>query len=446
MARTASMQIHRPGVESAVTAGALLDRIDLLRLEVAARLAANQARRAKLGQFFTPQSVAQFMASLFATPRMPKSLRLLDAGGGNGMLTAAAVAELCSRRSVRPERIVATVWELADELIPSLEETLELCDAVCRREGVEFTADLRHGDFILEAADMLGGNRLFSGELPRFDAAILNPPYRKLRSDSEERVRLRPAGIETSNLYAAFVWLAIELLADRGEMVAITPRSYMNGPYFRAFRQAILRNMAVRRVHVYDSRQAAFNQDDVLQENAIIHAVRGGEPTPILVTTSHGPDDEGMASQTLSPKQFVFPNDRDVVMHVVPDETDAQIGDAMRRLPFTLSELGVAVSTGRVVDFRARGRLRTKASIGDAPLIFPRHLSQEGFVEWPREVRDKPNAIHARGDDDPDLLPRAGTCWSSASAPRRKNAASWLRCAIRAGFRAVRLASTTNSM
>lgn len=406
MARTASIQIHTPTVKNAVTSAVLLDRIDLLRLDVSARLGADQSRRAKLGQFFTPESVAKFMASLFAFPRMPKTLRLLDPGGGNGMLTAAAVAELCSRRTARPERIVATVWELDDELIPSLEETLRLCEIACRQDGIRFVADVHHGDFILDAADMLGGNRLFAGDLARFDAAILNPPYRKLRSDSEERLRLRAAGIETSNLYAAFVWLATELLADQGEMVAITPRSYMNGSYFRPFRQAFLKCMAFRRVHVYDSRQAAFNQDDVLQENAIIHAVRGGKPTPIIVSTSHGPSDDGMASQTVAPEQFVFPNDRDAVMHVVPDETGARIGDAMRRLPDNLAELGLAVSTGRVVDFRARDRLRTKASNGDAPLIFPRHLSSEGFVEWPREVRDKPNAIHARGDDDPDLFPR----------------------------------------
>lgn len=406
MARTASTQIYTPTVEHAVTAAALLDRIDLLRLDVSARLADDQARRAKLGQFFTPESIARFMASLFAFPRMPKTLRLLDAGGGNGMLTAAAVAELCSRRAARPERISATVWELDDALIPSLEDTLRLCEAACRREGVAFTADLRHGDFILEAADMLGANRLFAGDAPRFDAAILNPPYRKLRSDSEERLRLRAAGIETSNLYAAFVWLTVELLADQGELVAITPRSYMNGSYFRPFRRALVNRMAFHRVHVYDSRQAAFNQDDVLQENAIIHAVRGGKPTPILVTTSHGPGDDGMASQTLTPEQFVSPTDSDMVMHVVPDETDAQIGDAMRRLPYTLAELEIAVSTGRVVDFRARDRLRAKASNGDAPLIFPRHLSPEGFVEWPRDLRDKPNAIHVRGDEDPDLLPR----------------------------------------
>lgn len=404
MTHSASTQALLPAEARPVTAAALLDRIDLQRLEVSARIAVHPERRSQLGQFFTPEPIAQFMASLFTITRAKQTLRLLDAGGGNGMLTAALVAQACADKAKRPRSITATVWELDGEIIPALEETLGLCGDACRRAGVAFTADLRHGDFILDAADMLGGNRLFAGDIPRFDAAILNPPYRKLRSDSEERARLRAAGIETSNLYAAFVWLATELLADQGELVAITPRSYMNGSYFKPFRQAILKALSFRRVHVYDSRNAAFNGDDVLQENVIVHAVKKGEPAPVLVTTSHGPTDDGMASRTLQPHQFVHPGDRDMVMHVVPDENEALIGDQMRGLPCSLEDLGIGVSTGRVVDFRARDRLRVKASNGDAPLIFPRHLS-EGFVAWPRDAGEKPNAIHARGTADPDLLP-----------------------------------------
>ena len=42
-----------------------------------------------------------------------------------------------------------------------------------------------------------------------FDVAILNPPYRK-NGDSPERTRLNRLGMGTSNLYAAFVWLALD--------------------------------------------------------------------------------------------------------------------------------------------------------------------------------------------------------------------------------------------
>jgi len=35
---------------------------------------------------------------------------------------------------------------------------------------------------------------------------------------------------ETSNLYTAFLAIAIKLLEPGGELVAITPRSFCNGP------------------------------------------------------------------------------------------------------------------------------------------------------------------------------------------------------------------------
>ena len=41
-----------------------------------------------------------------------------------------------------------------------------------------------------------------------FTSAILNPPYRKIHGESTTRQRLRTIGIETGNLYTAFLALA----------------------------------------------------------------------------------------------------------------------------------------------------------------------------------------------------------------------------------------------
>ena len=63
---------------------------------------------------------------------------------------------------------------------------------------------------------MLRGD-LFSERIqPRFNRAILNPPYHKINSGSKTRKLLRSVGIETSNLYTAFVALAIKLLEANG--------------------------------------------------------------------------------------------------------------------------------------------------------------------------------------------------------------------------------------
>ena len=69
----------------------LTERVDLYRDDVCRDL--DSERRSEMGQFFTPPSVARFMASLFGDS-LPE-IRLLDAGAGVGTLTAAFVEELC---------------------------------------------------------------------------------------------------------------------------------------------------------------------------------------------------------------------------------------------------------------------------------------------------------------------------------------------------------------
>ena len=348
------------------------------------------------------------MAAMLKVPTPPEELRILDAGGGNGVLTAAAVAEFCSRpKSKRPTSLHATVWEIDRLLSEDLVRTFNHCRAVCRKAGVRFTGELRQDNFILDAADLVNGGGLFTPKKrPFFHVAIMNPPYRKLRSDSVERSRMSTVGIETSNLYSAFVWLALELLENGGELVAITPRSFMNGSYFRLFRQALSRKLAFRRVHVYDARNVAFASDAVLQENVIFHGVRGGVRGKVKITTSLGPTDDGLAERTIDSAELILPTDPECVLHVVSDETDARIAEQMHGLLHTLADLSVSVSTGRVVGFRAKERLHVEAIDGDAPLIFPRHFA-DGFVAWPKASGSKPNALAVRGPDD-DLLFPAG--------------------------------------
>ena len=435
------------------TASNLPERLDAGRPD-------RPTRRAELGQFFTPAGVARFMASMLQAREMPADCKVLDPGGGGGVLTAAAVAELCGRpERSRPAALHATVWELDARFAGDLDRTFERCQAVCAKAGVAFRGEHRRGNFVLDAAAWADDRNLLDPERrPRFHVAIMNPPYRKLRTDSAERARLSAAGIETSNLYSAFVWLAlnspwwnpashrerrgarltrreegaywayatdeqrrqagciaarmqrglspraVKLLAAGGELVAITPRSFMNGPYFRPFRQALSRELAFRRIHVYDARDAAFADDGVLQENVIFHGIRGAGPDAIRITTSFGPTDDGLLERTVEAADLMLPHDPERVLHIVPDETDAKIAASMRRLPHTLAGLGVLVSTGRVVGFRAKDRLRAHAAPGDAPLILPAHCAS-GFVAWPRASGTKPNALAAAGPGDDLLLP-----------------------------------------
>ncbi|MDQ3747107.1 MAG: Eco57I restriction-modification methylase domain-containing protein, partial [Acidobacteriota bacterium] len=302
-----------------------------------------------------------------------------------------------------------TAYEIDAMLVEYLKETLESCGAECERNGIAFSCEVVQEDFIKSGSDQLR-TRLFREGGDGFTHVILNPPYRKINSDSETRRRLRAAGIETSNLYTAFLALAAQMLADSGELVAITPRSFCNGSYFKPFRKYFLDLMSFTQIHVFESRDLAFGDDGVLQENIIFNAVRrtGDGAREVTISSSAGPDDEDFAVRRVPAAQVVRRDDPDLFIHIVPDDLGARVAERMGRFSCSLGELGVSVSTGRVVDFRAREHLLSKRAVDAAPLIYPHHFGDDGYVRHPVQHAKKPNWI-ADSDATRELLLSAGT-------------------------------------
>ena len=315
----------------------------------------------------------------------------MDAGAGKGALAAALIGRLVASRD-KPRSISVTACELDETLIESLHATLHDCQRECERSGIEFSATVLNEDFIALAATTLRGDLFASGQ-PRFNAAIVNPPYRKIHSDSSTRRLLRSVGIETSNLYTGFVALITKLLAEDGELVAITPRSFCNGPYFKPFRMSFLQTMSLRRLHVFKSRSATFSRDDVLQENIIIRAVKSAaKPEHVIISSSSGESGGSIIERAVAYREVVSTDDSEQFIHLAEDEAQDSSRAIMSGFSTSLSDLGLSVSTGRVVDFRAKQFLCQQPEIHAAPLIYPCHFNG-GFVHWPNGKARKPNAI-----------------------------------------------------
>ncbi len=143
-----------------------------------------------------------------------------------------------------------------------------------RQAGIQFSFTIRQSDFILETSARLQ-DILFGTKPPVFEAAIVNPPYQKIGTETLERRSLQQIGIETSNLYAGFIALIQRVLAPAGQLVAITPRSFCNGPYFHRFREDLLANLELTGCMSLIHAEPHFRKDSVLQENIIFHAVKG---------------------------------------------------------------------------------------------------------------------------------------------------------------------------
>lgn len=349
-----------------------LDAADSVRRKLAPRTA--QKHKAELGQFMTPSGVARFMASLFP-PSSVQTCRLLDAGAGVGALSCAFLDRWLTG-GFGFESVEATAYEIDGKLCGHLATHLTGYSRVTPR--------IVEGDYIeLATAEGLRDRG--------YTHAILNPPYKKINSQSAHRQALRTVGIETVNLYSAFVALAVGEAAPGGQIVAIIPRSFCNGPYYRPFRDFILERAAIRHMHLFESRSKAFRDDEVLQENIIIRLERGGQQGTVTVTTSTDDSFSDLATYEHPFDRIVFPDDSERFIHV-PTTTGKSAIELSPAVRYSLADIGVKVSTGPIVDFRLKAHLRDMPEPGTVPLIYPGHLSMNGTV-WPVAGLKKPNAI-----------------------------------------------------
>ena len=356
----------------------------------------DKKRQSELGQYFTPFTVATRLAALLEP--MTREVRLLDAGAGIGVLSAAAVEMLRCRKSP-PQSIHVSTYEIDSSLHGDLESVLEACARACKQAGIAFTYNLGT-DFLESAINQLLG-QLFAEQ--RYTCAILNPPYKKIRRTSTERRLLERVDIETTNLYTGFLALAAQLLEPGGELVSVTPRSFCNGPYFRPFRKAFLRDMAITDLQVFETRSNTF--EEVLQESLIMRAVKTKtKPETVTVLSLASPDDPLPTTHRLSYEGIVRPDDPEAFIHVVTDSVEKQIAASMGRFKHSLSDLGLHVSTGKVVDFRVKDALKLEPEAGSVPLLYPHNL-EAGFVTWPVTKHGKPQALMSTAQTKRQLLP-----------------------------------------
>jgi len=348
--------------------------------------------RANLGQFFTPSSVARFIASL---PSLPESgtVRILDPGAGMGSLTAALVARIALERPAL--HVSVTAVEIDQEVSVELRTTLERCHHLAKLAGCHMTSRVLESDFLDWASGHVDGT-LPLLEKERFDIVIMNPPYRKVRTNSRERRILQSFGVDMTNLYVAFLTMGAALLDSSGQIVAITPRSFANGPYFRSFRRYFFERVALERIHVFESRAKAFAEDAVLQENIIFCASRTPELDltdcrTVRISVGDEPDTE-QSYRSAPYREVIDPSDPDLFLHILAGEADCLVSRQMAEVSGQLPELGIEVSTGRVVDFRLRSWLRSSPEFGAVPLIYPAHL-RRGSVDWPGGSSRKAVAI-----------------------------------------------------
>lgn len=351
----------------------------------------SEVEQKSFGQFMTPPSIALAMAQRSIKDITSDVVRILEPAAGAGVLAAAVFQSLINRKN-SPSRIEVTLCEMDARLMPVLRKLAERMRRVAIQRGVGLTVSIKEGDFLLsEIATVPKG---------RYDLIIANPPYFKLNKAAPQAVAHDYVVYGQPNIYGLFMASTVRLLAPDGKWCFITPRSWTNGSYFAAVRRHILSNIQIEAIHVFESRQAHFDEDEILQEAVITWGSSGSRSSSnIVVSTSHGGHDISEARARRFPSVKIIESDWDRTIILPLEDKDCSLATSE-----TLESLGLKVSTGPVVAFRSEPHISEIRRKKTVPLLWMQHVSRMA-ISWP--IDKKREHIAACNDTEWMLVPNS---------------------------------------
>lgn len=350
-------------------------RLEILRREV----------QEEYEQFFTDTKTALYMASMIRQSKK-KRIKILDPGAGIGILSIALLDTILTDWIVKPSRIDLYAYEIDSNLVELLRKNYESCKKKLEKFNIELVFNILNKNFMID-----GQNNV------KVDYIILNPPYKKIYSRSILKKKLIDQNVFVPNEYAAFVLISKRLLKVGGALVALTPRSFCNGHYFKKFRIELLKDSKFKDVHLYESRQSLFRGDQVLQENIVYHIVKNklSLNDKVNIYYSYNENFKNNKKNQIGYSEFIQPDDETRVIRVLKNQRDKEITEQMSKFHTTLDDLGISVSTGPFVDFREKDHLKTSFFKDNSiPYVFPEHFDNESFnINWPKNPLKKFNYI-----------------------------------------------------
>jgi adenine-specific DNA-methyltransferase len=351
----------------------------------------------KLGQFFTPLLVAQFMAE-FCTIKKNK-IKILDPGCGIGILSCAIIENLIENHK-RLTEIDLVAFEFDSEILLYTDACLEYLGNWLRQKQIKFSYFLCKNDFVLHNSQVLSeGNQ----SLEVYDLVIANPPYFKLNKKDSKVLAANSIIYGQTNIYSIFLIIASKLLNKKGQLVFITPRSFASGSYFKLFREKFFSLIEITNIHLFNSRREAFQRDKILQENIIVSGKRKSIelksqlklfvdqniPNTLNISTSNGVKDlNEKQSKNYRFADLVNIKSDQKILHIPISENDEKAIKLFKSWTNNLQSYQMEISTGPVVDFRSEEFISQKKGNDCVPLIYLNSVNKMSF-KWPVENKGK---------------------------------------------------------
>ncbi len=330
------------------------------------RMSASEGIR--IGRFLTKIDVARGMAQSI-TYVQKNTVCVLDPGAGTGILAAAVVEEICMRGGV--SEIYLTCYENDPMFLPMLADNMERMRKRARHDyKVKVRVNVLDADFLT--------SRHESHE--RYDYIIVNPPQELYEGD-HPAMQLHPDIFTTATIpsSALFVYMASELLAPDGQMVAILPTTAATAVQLSAFRRSLFEAAPPEALLLYTKNG---KRGEELKKTFALKLREGGMTPPTIRTYISRED--GTEFNEEEPRSYgSVVRAEDYALTLMCGEDEQLILDFMRSLPCSFDTFHLKVHTGLTLESRHRELLRDKPEDGAIPLIHPRCL-HDGTVTHPR--------------------------------------------------------------
>ena len=334
--------------------------------------------RKELGQYFTDPSVAKYMASLIQPINPVECIRILDAGAGAGILTTYTALKCLDYGN---NRVHAVLYEIDNSAISLLESAMEIIKDHFKERDAIFTYDIKNEDTILSRPDRT--------EKP-FHLSSINPPYFKYSAKtSPYSGALSDLYKGDPNIYASFMAMAIACLETNGQMVAIVPRSFSNGLYFKGFRKFLFSASSLDVIHIFNARDKIFKDLGVLQENIICKFTKTRQKDNVEIRSSNCSLDMNISDLNIYPTDLVLDlSNNEGIIRIPDSKRAANLMFAAETLGSTFHDSGYFISTGPVVEFRTKQFVTENEEVSNAVPLYRAHNIRLSGINWTGKQRE----------------------------------------------------------
>ncbi len=343
----------------------------------------SKSENVRLGRLFTKKDSARLMASMLNIDESKTAFTVLDPGAGTGILSAAAVEEIC-RKAPNCKQIFLTCFETCRDFIPMLEDNLERIRKKCRHDyDVKLYVTIYEENYIIDSKKHY--TVTFFDEIEdKYDIIIANPPTELYEKSSDEAQSA--GGVTQVKISAAFLFarMASKHLEDGGQLVIMLPTTYATASQLTSLRQEMAEKLALNKIHLFIGKQKNFKRATPLKKSFIISYEKGEKPEKIAITTS---EDNGKNITALPLLSYDFVVDSENGMLTLPKSVeDTKIVTYISDFPETLSSLGLKMSTGLVIDSKCEGLLFTEPIKASVPLIRSAAM-KNGIIDFPQPIK-----------------------------------------------------------